>query len=328
MKKASFAVRRAHAVQPHANCRVLPCFTLVLWFGGAVACGPVGEPATHTQEHPGQQEAALADFESDLASTNGLSTNGLSTNGLSTNGLSTNGLSTNGLSALAFQNWFEAAPDERSTLMKYIVLCAVPAEQTRTYTSPVTGITYTWHGGLGLAPGWSTGLTPSLAEQQVVSACLAAHANKYGIHIFISVLGHSAQGVSIPYTSSELETYSEREACFFGNLFNDEGLFAANDRTFLHASESTTRACGLSSKVSSSECLPMLHVGSCKSFCTLDSSRTYYTQCTYNGVTYQPLTTRIRSTDIYSCGDGVCQFTESCGTGGTYDNCGVDCGSC
>ena len=67
---------------------------------------------------------------------------------------------------------------------------------------------------------------------------------------------------------------------------------------------------------------------SCKSFCTLDPSKKFYTQCTYNGVTYLPITTRILPTDVYSCGDGVCQFTESCGTGGTYDNCFVDCGTC
>jgi hypothetical protein len=72
----------------------------------------------------------------------------------------------------------------------------------------------------------------------------------------------------------------------------------------------------------------MEHVGSCESFCTLDATGTQYTSCTYNGVTYKPLTTRISPADIYTCGDHVCQFTEHCGTGTTADNCGVDCGAC
>jgi hypothetical protein len=69
-------------------------------------------------------------------------------------------------------------------------------------------------------------------------------------------------------------------------------------------------------------------VGNCGLFCTLDASLTYYTSCTYNGVTYQPLTTRMRPADVYRCGDGVCQRTESCGVGVNYNNCSLDCGAC
>jgi hypothetical protein len=296
----------------------------------------VEEVPAATDEALGSQSGALATpavpspsgVSNNGLSVNGLSVNGLSVNGLSVNGLSVNGLSVNGLLSLPFQNWFEADPATRDRVMKYIVLCAVPSGQTRTYTSLLTGLTYSWPGSFGLAPVWSLGLPAPEAEQQLVSACLAAHANKFGINIPISVLGRNAQAQALPYTFSELATYSEKEACFFGNVFTNEGIFAANDRTFLLASESTTRACGLSSRFQSTDCASIAHVGSCREFCTLDSTRTYYTQCTYNGVSYRPLTTRILSQDIYRCGDGVCQFTEKCGNGGTYDNCGVDCGAC
>jgi hypothetical protein len=260
--------------------------------------------------------------------TNGLTTNGLTTNGLTTNGLTTNGLTTNGLTTLTFQNWFEADPTERAMTMKYIVLCAVPQGQSLTYVSPVTGRTYTWSGLLGLAPTWASGQQPTVGEQQIITACLAAHANKYGVHIYLSVLGRDAVGNTIPYTSGELATYSEKEACFFGNTFNNEGFFAANDRNFLLPSESSPRACGLSANNQSTDCPPLTHVGRCKDYCTLDSTKTFYTQCTYNGVTYKPMTTRIKPEDVYRCGDGVCQFTEKCGTGDTYNNCGLDCGAC
>jgi hypothetical protein len=275
------------------------------------------------EEASAPEPAALEVHTEALSSNNGLSVNGLSVNGLSVNGLSVNGLSVNGLLSLSFRSWFEEDPATRDVVMKYVVACAVPSGQVRTYTSLVTELQYSWPGTFGLAPTWSQGLPAPEQEQQLVTACLAAHANRFGINIPISVLG---QG--IPSTSEELATYSEQEACFFGNAFTNGGIFAANARFFLHTSESTSRACGLSSRWGSTDCAPITHVGACKEFCTLDATKTYHTQCTYNGVSYRALSTRILPQDIYRCGDGVCQFTESCGTGATYDNCFVDCGAC
>ena len=307
------------------------CVALLLCAGAVVGCGGVEDDRLLPGEAPESQKQAVTTTNGlsvNGLSVNGLSVNGLSVNGLSVNGLSVNGLALNGLLSLTFRDWFEAEPSTRNSVMKYIVLCAVPAGQTRTYTSLVSGLTYSWPGQFGLAPTWSQGLPAPEVEQQLVTACLAAHANKYGINIPISVLGRNSQGQAIPYTVTELATYPEDEACFFGNAFNDAGIFTANARFFLRASESTARACGLSSRHGSTDCPPIVHVGSCREFCTMDPTRNFFAQCTYNGVSYKALTTRIRSQDIYNCGDGVCQFTESCGTGGTYDNCGVDCGPC
>ncbi|NOK08395.1 hypothetical protein [Corallococcus exercitus] len=256
---------------------------------------------------------------------NGLSTNGLSTNGLSTNGLSTNGLSTNGLSTNGFNDWFAQNADTAPTLMAYIVKCAVPAGQTRTFQSPTTGVKYTWQGSLGLAPGWASGIPATVPEQQAVSACLAAHANKYGLHIALSVLGRTAEGAAVPYSAEELSQFSAKEACFFGNLFTNEGLFAARDRDFSTA-ESSTRACGLT--LNADTCAPITNIGSCAQFCTKgDPSQPYYTQCTYNGKTYPAITTRVQPTELFRCGDGVCQFTEHAGSGTTADSCRADCGA-
>jgi hypothetical protein len=330
MKPMTFSVCTRDSVQPHSNSGVNWLIPLVCMLSAA-GCGVPGEDTPLDLEVPQTQEAGVAtaeEMDTDGLSTNGLSTNGLSTNGLSTNGLSTNGLSTNGLLTMTFKTWFEANPAERDLVMKYIVLCAVPQGQSRTYYSTASGRTYRWNGLLGLAPGWSSGLQPTVAEQQVVTACLAAHANKYGVHIYISVLGRGATGTEIPYTSSELSAYAETEACFFGNVFNDEGIFAANDRDYLLSSQSSPRACGMIAQNQSTDCPPMVHVGACSTYCTLNPAKTYYTSCTYNGVTYKPITTRMRPADIYTCGDGVCQFTERCGTGTAYNNCYADCGSC
>ncbi len=245
---------------------------------------------------------------------------------------SDNGLSLNGLSTQAFGAWFQSEPELASSVMRYVVLCAVPEGQSRTYTDGVTGKTYTWSGKLGVAPDWSSGRPATVVEQQLVSACMAAHVNKYGLHVPLSVLGVTAKGQPIAYTFSELSTYSHKEACFFGNLFAGEGIYVGKDRSNLSARESTARTCSIASTDEDgtriSHCAPLQYAGPCTNYCTLDATKTFYTSCRYNGVTYRPITTRLREEDIYSCGDGICQLTESCGTSKQYYNCKLDCGTC
>jgi len=139
------------------------------------------------------------------------------------------------------------------------------------------------------------------------------------------VLGASAQGQPIPYTSTELADYSLREGCFFGNLFNGEGLFVGNDQALLGPSQSSLRACALEG---SNQCAPLVHIGSCQASCQLDPTGTYYTQCTRNGKTYRPMTTRLRVQEVVTCGDGICEPSEVCGSGTTADDCALDCGPC
>ncbi|MET0402560.1 MAG: hypothetical protein ABW123_09165 [Cystobacter sp.] len=293
---------------------LLPCALVVS------GCGPLEEGVA--LDAPAAQTQALG-------SVNGLSLNGLSLNGLSLNGLSLNGLSLNGLSGSQFDAWFQGNPGLHETVMRYVVRCAVPAGATRTYTSARTGASWTWEGSLGLAPGWSQGEAASLTEQRTVSACLAAHANKFGIQIALSVRGRAATGSAIPTSTEELEQYPEKEGCFFGNLFNDEGIYAASDRKALNHKSSTPRACALAIKKSGPpECAPMVRLEpECSELCTKDASGAYVS-CTYNHITYPVMTTRLRKQDLYTCGDGVCQVSETCGNGNDYDNCGGDCGPC
>ncbi|WP_244221600.1 hypothetical protein [Corallococcus exercitus] len=301
------------------------CLGLLLGAGGCVGseedAQPPPEPGTLSQEV----------LTTNGLSTNGLSTNGLSTNGLSTNGLSTNGLSTNGLAATSFTAWFNgnASVTYSDMVMKYVVACALPAGQTRVWTNPTTGVTYTWPGRLGLATAWAQGAAATVAEQQRLSACLAAHVNKLGVSVPISVRGRDSTGGAIPMASNEAADYPEKEACFFGNLFTTEGIFVGNDRV-LRRDESTTRGCALSARGTGEDtgCAPLQHVGQCATLCTRDATHTFWERCVINGISYQPITTQLRSQDIYSCGDGTCQVTESCGTGKTYDSCASDCSTC
>jgi hypothetical protein len=288
---------------------------------GATGCG--------VQELSPEEELALQTQEQDLQVDNGLSLNGLSLNGLSLNGLSLNGLSLNGLSTTDFSTWFNGNPAGNDQLMRYMVRCAVAPNETRSFINPSTGLVYTWSGALGLAPNWAGGAPATLAEQQVISSCLAAHANNYGLHVSISVLGRDSSGANISYSSDELAAFAKKESCFFGNVFTNAGLFGGNDRNSLAADESTSRPCGLKGfgALSNAECAQVKRIGQCEQYCTLDASGIFYTSCTYNGVQYRPLTTRIRPQDVHRCGDGVCQQGESPGWGVTADSCLLDCGS-
>jgi hypothetical protein len=316
---------------PHARvparvpARLAVTLPLVLLTAGSIACGPM-EPSSESSEASEWTPQSQGLMSDNGLSANGLSANGLSANGLSANGLSANGLSANGLSGTAFTSWFGQNPDQHATMMRYLVRCAVPAGQVRTYTNPQTQVHYTWPGGLGLAPGWASGQPANLAEQQLVTACLAAHVNKYGVSVSISVLGQTATGQYIPYTHEELRRYSRREACFFGNLFNGEGVFFGVDGSRLHSDESSVRACALTSGPNA--CPPLIYAGRCDQLCQRVFPGGFYESCSANGVTYKPLTTRIAKRDIYKCGDGVCQFTESCGRGTRANSCERDCGRC
>ena len=266
---------------------------------GAVGCGgqeqPTEEPRLSTQAQAIQED-------------NGLSLNGLSLNGLSLNGLSLNGLSLNGLHTGDFLTWFDGNPEGHSALMGYMVRCAVPAGESRTFTHPSTGRQYTWSGALGLAPNWAGGAPATVEEQQVITSCLGAHANNYGVHVTMSVLGRGADGMPIPFSAGELSTYSRREACFFGNVFTSEGLFAGNDRGDLGTHERSARPCGLTKAgVTSNETCPQVQrIGRCEEHCSLEPNGNYYTQCSLGGSAYKVLTTRMRPLDFQACASGNC----------------------
>lgn len=270
----------------------------------------------------GWEQGGAGQLEQGVVVDNGISTNGISTNGISTNGISTNGISTNGLSSQSFRDWFDAEPAVREETMRYIILCAVAEGQSRSYTSSLTGETYTWQGRLGLAPGWASGLRATEQEQQVVSACLAAHVNKLGLHVQISLLGLDGEGARIAYDEQELATYSVQEGCFFGNLFQEEPVHAGNDGLALSSSQSTARVCALPGAGGSAQCAPMGYVGSCAAHCTRSAGSPYYESCTYNGKSYRPITTRLMPAAVATCGDGVCGQSEA---QGLY-HCPADCG--
>jgi hypothetical protein len=259
-------------------------------------------------------------------SVNGLSVNGMSVNGLSVNGLSVNGLSVDGLATVGFLGWFEADPAMAAMVMRYIARCALPAGQSLSWEW--NGTPYTWYGVLGLAPGWGGGAPISPAEQQLVTACLAAHSNRFGLHVGLSIRGPLPDGQSfIALDPGEDALFAKPEGCFFGNLFDGSGIYSGAFLPSWTAEETNPRGCAVEGGLPGS-CPPMQHVGSCADFCTAapGDGATVYASCTVNEVSYLPLTTYLSAGDVYRCGDDVCQFTESPYDQVTGAGCRADCG--
>ncbi|MFL5349023.1 MAG: hypothetical protein ACJ8AT_29845 [Hyalangium sp.] len=284
---------------------VFPMVGVPLWARAGLAALCLWASASGCGPEESLSEPQLLDSQSqELSSGNGLSANGLSANGLSYNGLSYNGLSANGLSANGlstadFTQWFTQNRAHADMVMTYVVRCAVPVGQSRSYTDSQTGKTYTWVGELGLAPDWANGHPASYNEQQIITACLLAHVNRYGKHVTISVLGLDAWGREIPVTCSERATYTVHEACFFGNLFVPNSLFFGSDQPVNNEGEYLTRACGAlgAGGGSQGQCAPLRFVGQCSQVCIPAAGGRFYGSCTYQGVGYRPITTRMTPAD-------------------------------
>jgi hypothetical protein len=300
---------------------------LILAFAAAAVLAGCAPDVTGVTTDAGDPQLGTAIAR--LASDNGMSQNGMSQNGMSQNGMSQNGMSQNGFGTTAFKNWFNSNPALSDMVMQYVAKCAAPLGTVYTWKNPSTGVTHAWFGLLGLATGFATGSAPTTAEQQVITACLAVHVNMYGVHVPIAVEGRTATGVQIPVLPYELTTFSWREACFFGNIFKNEGVFLGFDRPNWPVASSSARGCAVDINGVPVQCPPIVTTGNeCKDMCRADPTNTFWESCTWNGKTYKPLTTRIRPQEVYTCGDGICQVSEHCGTGTTAQSCRADCGVC
>ncbi len=312
---------------------------LVFAFVTAAACQPA-EPPREIGLAPSALSSGNGIATNGIATngiaTNGIATNGIATNGIATNGIATNGIATNGLvpgnvgsnglavNGLAaagldtpeFAAWFAVDPVYAAMVMTYVARCALPADASLSYVSDAG--TYEWQGTLGLAPVWSSGQPIPEAEQQLVTACLAAHTNGLGRHVSISVPGYGEDGAPVQVTADEEASYQFSEACFFGNLFTGDGAYVALGEGSLDPAVTTPRGCAAEAGVPGS-CPPMMHAGLCSELCQVGPDGKTVGDCALNGSHYMGLQVFLLEQDAYRCGDGVCQFTES------PESCPADC---
>jgi hypothetical protein len=162
----------------------------------------------------------MATQSSALTTDNGWDINGWNTNGWNTNGWSTSGwmtTSTGELTGTDFLAGLGAGDVAYNTFtMGYLIACALADGDCVNAT--IGGNNYQWCGRLGLAPEWkSAALTAT--GQRWISACMAAHYNRIGHHVVISIIGG-------PLSTEGMDpvVFSWQEAAFFGNLFDGTGL--------------------------------------------------------------------------------------------------------
>jgi hypothetical protein len=157
------------------------------------------------------QQAALA---GNALAGNALAGNALAGNALAGNALAGNALAGNALAGNSLVIKDLEDPNAREVL-KYMVSCALPADQSVTVT--VQGTTYTYPGLLGLTPEW--GEPDGSCDndcQQWVSACLYARVDFLGVKREISLRGVNP---ALTLAPGEAVDYSVREATYFGNYF-------------------------------------------------------------------------------------------------------------
>ena len=190
----------------------MPCFVLasLCQIGCAMDAG-------------GDEAEDISQTQQDAMTSNGLTSNGLTSNGLTSNGLTSNGLTSNGLTSNSLvMNTLISDPKAREVL-SYIVSCALPANDYIDLT--INGTPQRYYGGLGIAPEWHKGAgSCNEACQFAVSSCVMARVNYLGQQVEISMRGGPTH--LGPDNRQELNTYTEREAAYFGNIFrNPEELF-------------------------------------------------------------------------------------------------------
>jgi len=237
-------------------------------------------------------EDATADAEGAFITDNALTDNALTDNALTDNALTDNALTDNALTdnaltdnALAAIQDPGAQGDLNRELLKYIVACAFKPQQSFDFSWTDEGnVVHNEHyvGQLGIAPQWATG-SLGVEGQHMVTSCLAAKTNFYGVHVTISVRS-SEKPLRLQPGSSELTAYSKVEGAFWGNLWAPQPYInACYNSANVNNSRAHKRDCAaghLEQNGSVSECGIIDILGSCSSVCkSYNSQRGYYEDC-------------------------------------------------
>jgi hypothetical protein len=221
---------------------------------------------------------------------NGLTNNGLINNGLTNNGLINNGLTSGGIASVSdLQSELDANPDAQMFL-SYVVSCALPAGASVVIPSLAQpGTSYTFAGGLGVAPDWGSADTSACDTtcQEWVSACVISRVNYLGEHVPLSLRGDNP---GLALEEGELEAYPDREATYFGNVFTSpQQLYGCqttgDDLTLIG------RPCGHGADTTG--CVIDV-IQDCGTVCIVDAATGYYGTCTAGGSTYTPAVTVFR----------------------------------
>ncbi|HVT06557.1 MAG TPA: hypothetical protein VHO67_03830 [Polyangia bacterium] len=248
--------------------RLTHALSVIVLAAGLEACG--GQSVA-----PSEAPIAIAAVTENALMANSLMANSLMANSLMANALVANSLMANSLMANSLMANALApgglADPSAVQFMKYLVSCALDSKQSVDLT--LGGQAYHFPGSVGLAPQWGkAGGSCDGSCQRWVSACLLARIDAAGVEREISVRGlHPAL---LP-SRSEMATYTQREATYFGNVF------VPGQPRFVclpPGATSDERVCG----DSLSNC-PMTVLGSCATDCLFQGLFGEYDICSDSG---------------------------------------------
>jgi hypothetical protein len=235
----------------------------------AAACGGPASPDVEEKAGAVTVENALT---ANALTANALTANALTANALTANALTANALTANALTANGLKD-----PSARE-LMKYVVSCALDDDDS--ISMSIDGKSYTFPGGLGLAPQWGK-RNGSCDEscQRWVSACVLARVDFLGVHEMISERGLNP---GLHTTWQELIDYPAIEATYYGNIFvKGQPMYAC----LPPGKKQIPRVCG----PSLDDC-PMEVVGSCAQACANQSfgAGGAFIDCSSSGKAHKP----------------------------------------
>ena len=232
-----------------------------------------------------------------VVGSNSLAPNSLAPNSLAPNSLAPNSLAPNSLApnALAPDALTDAAMgpltdpgedgDRARMLVRYLVGCALPAGEVFPFAwTDGGGLLHeeAYPGQLGLAPGWRTGPLDS-ASRAMVSACIAARTNYYGVQVELSL--RAAEGPLSAVDPAEMKAFSKLEGAFWGDLFDASGagLRACFTAANKEGSRKWLRECAAGHVEPGGSVVACEHitvVGACEDLCDAPTaSAPYYTRC-------------------------------------------------
>jgi hypothetical protein len=119
-------------------------------------------------------------------------------------------------------------------VIKYAVHCALPQGRSFSFTSE-EGETSSYSGGVGLAPEWVEGAC-DVACQEKLSSCLAAHLNRTGKHVNLTLVSAAPSLEKTIGADNDDLTYPSQEGAFFGNFWQGE-VFACQGRDVTAAAQ-------------------------------------------------------------------------------------------
>lgn len=161
---------------------------------------------------------------------NGARMNGMTRNGAATNGRLVNGCNMDGLplsdlpeyplSSESLKNvpsiYDSLCFDAARGILSYLVDCALSANDKLSVTLD-DGETYEFVGDMGLATSWRNAPCDQ-ACQEIVSSCITARGNYYGVHVEISMRAERGPPV-LHLSPGEREKFPIQEGAFYGNWF-------------------------------------------------------------------------------------------------------------